>query len=218
MNDVIITENLTKRFGETIILKDVNLRIREGSIVGVVGRNGSGKTILLKMICGLMLPSSGSVTVHGQRIGVDRDFAADTGVLIETPEFLPTQSGIQCLQSLSVITGKKKKEELKKLLMLVGLDPESKKPVGKYSLGMRQRLGIAQAILDNPSLLLLDEPMNGLDKHGVQDMRRLLSNLRNSGKTIVLASHIAEDIALLCDTVYEVDGGMVTERLKKQEQ
>lgn len=216
MSDVIILDHLTKRFGETVVLRDVSFRINEGSIVGVVGRNGSGKTILLKMICGLMLPSSGSVTVHGQRIGVDRDFAADTGVLIETPEFLPTQTGFQCLHSLSVITGKKKKEDLKKLLMLVGLDPESKKPVGKYSLGMRQRLGIAQAILDDPSLLLLDEPMNGLDKHGVQDMRRLLSNLRDSGKTIVLASHIAEDIELLCDRVYEVDGGIVTRREKKR--
>ena len=216
MSDVIILDHLTKRFGETVVLRDVSFRINEGSIVGVVGRNGSGKTILLKMICGLMLPSSGSVTVHGQRIGVDRDFAADTGVLIETPEFLPTQTGFQCLHSLSVITVKKKKEDLKKLLMLVGLDPESKKPVGKYSLGMRQRLGIAQAILDDPSLLLLDEPMNGLDKHGVQDMRRLLSNLRDSGKTIVLASHIAEDIDLLCDRVYEVDGGIVTRREKKR--
>ena len=214
MNKAIILENVTKRFGEAVVLKNVSFQIGEGEIVGIVGRNGSGKTILLKIICGLMLPSSGSVIVHGQRIGIDRDFSADTGVLIENPEFLPSQSGLQCLHSLSVITGKKKKEEIKKLLELVGLDPDSRKPVGKYSLGMRQRLGIAQAILDNPSLLLLDEPMNGLDKHGVQDMRRLLSNLRDGGKTIVLASHIAEDIDLLCDTVYEVDDGLVTERVK----
>lgn len=209
---VVILKDITKSFGEAVVLNQVNLTVEEGAIIGIIGRNGSGKTILLKIICGLMLPTSGSVSVHGERIGIDRDFPANTGALIETPEFVPYQTAYQNLYSLSLITRKTNKEEIKDVIRQVGLDPESRKPVGKFSLGMRQRLGIAQAILDRPKLLLLDEPMNGLDKTGVKDMRALFSRLRDEGKTILLASHIAEDIDLLCDRVYEIDNGIVSPR------
>lgn len=209
---VVILKDITKSFGEAVVLNQVNLTVEEGAIIGIIGRNGSGKTILLKIICGLMLPTSGSVSVHDERIGIDRDFPANTGALIETPEFVPYQTAYQNLYSLSLITRKTNKEEIKDVIRQVGLDPESRKPVGKFSLGMRQRLGIAQAILDRPKLLLLDEPMNGLDKTGVKDMRALFSRLRDEGKTILLASHIAEDIDLLCDRVYEIDDGIVSPR------
>lgn len=209
---VVTLKDVTKSFGYSVVLNHVNLTVEEGAIIGVIGRNGSGKTILLKIICGLMLPTSGSVCVHGERIGIDRDFPANTGALIETPEFIPYQTAYQNLYSLSLITQKTDKEEIRDIIGQVGLDHESRKPVGKFSLGMRQRLGIAQAIMEHPKLLLLDEPMNGLDKAGVKDMRTLFSRLRDEGKTILLASHIAEDIDLLCDSVYEIDNGIVSLR------
>lgn len=207
---VVELENVTKQFGDVVILKDVNLAVEKGEIVGIIGYNGCGKTILMKMVCGLMLPSSGSVTVFGKKIGVDRDFSERTGVLIETPEFLPYQSAFQNLYGLSRISGKVAKADVCRILERVGLDPGSKKRVEKYSLGMRQRLGIAQAILDDPALLLLDEPMNALDKNGVSDMRELFLRLRGDGKTIILASHSAEDIAILCDSVYEISNAVMT--------
>ena len=213
---VVTLKDVTKSFGDSTVLKPVNLTVEEGRIVGLVGRNGSGKTILLKIICGLMLPTSGSVYVHGERIGGDRDFPRDTGILIETPEFIPYQTAYQNLHALSLITRKTGKEEIRDIIRQAGLDPESRKPVGKFSLGMRQRLGIAQAIMEQPKLLLLDEPMNGLDKTGVKDMRTLFSRLRDAGKTILLASHMAEDIDLLCDSVYEIDDGIVSLRSQPQ--
>jgi len=209
---VVILKDVTKSFGESVVLNQVNLTVEEGAIIGLIGRNGSGKTILLKIICGLMLPTSGSVSVHGERIGIDRDFPANTGALIEMPEFIPYQTAYQNLYALSLIARKTGKEEIKDVIRKVGLDPESRKPVGKFSLGMRQRLGIAQAIMEHPKLLLLDEPMNGLDKAGVKDMRALFSRLRDEGKTILLASHMAEDVDLLCDSVYEIDNGIVSLR------
>lgn len=209
---VITLKDVTKSFGDSVVLNHVNLTVEEGAIVGIIGRNGSGKTILLKIICGLMLPTSGSVCVHGERIGTDRDFPSSTGTLIEMPEFIPYQTAYKNLYALSLIARKVGKEEIKDVIRRVGLDPESNKPVGKFSLGMRQRLGIAQAIMEQPKLLLLDEPMNGLDKAGVKDMRAMFSRLRDEGKTILLASHIAEDIDLLCDSVYEIDNGIVSLR------
>ena len=208
--NIITVEDITKSFGEVTVLDHVNLTVDEGTIVGIRGRNGSGKTILLKIICGLMLPTTGTVQVQGERIGKDRDFSANTGILIETPEFLPYQSGYQNLHSISLISGQLGREEIRDVIRLVGLDPDSRKPVGKYSLGMRQRLGIAQAIMEHPKLLLLDEPMNGLDKSGVQDMRELFLHLKEEGTTILLASHIAEDLEKLCDQVYEIDCGVMT--------
>ena len=145
--------------------------------------------------------------MDGVRIGKDRDFAPDTGVLIETPSFISYESGLRNLRDLAAIQKKITVDQVRDAIRLVGLDPDDKKRVGKYSLGMRQRLGIAQAIMENPSLIILDEPMNGLDKEGVEDMRILFAKLRDEGKTILLASHAAEDIDILCDSVYELDNG-----------
>ena len=206
--DIIELHHVTKRFGDVKAIDDVSLVIPSGKITGLVGRNGSGKTVLMKIILGLTRPDSGETIVAGKRMGVDCDLAENTGAIIETPGFLPHESGLRNLKHLAGISGKASTDDIRKAMKLVGLDPDSRKHVGKYSLGMRQRLGLAQAIMEDPDILILDEPMNGLDKEGVLEMRRYLLQLKSQGKTILVASHSTEDIDALCDVVYEVDRGM----------
>ena len=207
--NIISVKNLSKDFGQERVLKSVTRDFEKGKIHGIVGRNGSGKTVLFKCICGLMHPEEGVILVNGKRVGRDVDMPEDIGAIIEAPGFLPNYSGYKNLRFLANIRRKIGKEEILNVLKTVGLDPESRKHVGKYSLGMRQRLGIAQAIMEDPEILILDEPMNGLDNAGVQDIRALLLELKAQGKTILLASHNHEDIAALCDTVHEMDGGVL---------
>lgn len=209
METCIEVQNVVKRFRDQVVLKNVSISFEKGKIHGIVGRNGSGKTVLFKCICGLMHPEEGVILVNGERVGRDVDMPEDIGAIIEAPGFLPNYSGYKNLRFLANIRRKIGKEEILSVLKTVGLDPESRKHVGKYSLGMRQRLGIAQAIMEDPEILILDEPMNGLDNAGVQDIRALLLELKAQGKTILLASHNHEDIAALCDTVHEMDGGVL---------
>ena len=189
------------------ILKDISMHFERGKIHGLIGRNGSGKTMLMKCICGFVKPTSGEITVDGMRIGKDCDFPKNAGIIIETPGFIPYYSGYKNLKLLADLRGKISREDIRKTMEKVGLNPDLKRHVRKYSLGMRQRLGLAQAIMENPDLLILDEPMNGLDKDGVADMREYLLALKEQGKTILIASHSAEDIDILCDTVCEMDKG-----------
>ncbi len=211
MDDIVIrVEGVYKRFGTDTVLKDVSRSFERGRIHGIVGNNGSGKTVLMKCICGFLIPDGGSITVNGERVGVDVDFPRDMGLIIETPGFLPNVTGLKNLEILASLNKKIGLEGIAAAIRRVGLDPLMKKPVGKYSLGMRQRLGIAQAIMENPSLLILDEPLNGLDKHGVREMRQLIKGLKEQGKTILLASHNQGDIDELCDTVCEMDAGVMT--------
>ena len=209
METCIEVQNVVKRFRDQVVLKNVSISFEKGKIHGIVGRNGSGKTVLFKCICGLKHPEEGVILVNGKRVGRDVDMPEDIGAIIEAPGFLPNYSGYKNLRFLANIRRKIGKEEILNVLKTVGLDPESRKHVGKYSLGMRQRLGIAQAIMEDPEILILDEPMNGLDNAGVQDIRALLLELKAQGKTILLASHNHEDIAALCDTVHEMDGGVL---------
>ena len=209
METCIEVQNVVKRFRDQVVLKNVLISFEKGKIHGIVGRNGSGKTVLFKCICGLMHPEEGVILVNGKRVGRDVDMPEDIGAIIEAPGFLPNYSGYKNLRFLANIRQKIGKEEILNVLKTVGLDPESRKHVGKYSLGMRQRLGIAQAIMEDPEILILDELMNGLDNAGVQDIRALLLELKAQGKTILLASHNHEDIAALCDTVHEMDGGVL---------
>ncbi|WP_446806508.1 ABC transporter ATP-binding protein [Hominenteromicrobium mulieris] len=209
METCIEVQNVVKRFRDQVVLKNVSISFEKGQIHGIVGRNGSGKTVLFKCICGLMHPEEGVIRVNGKRVGRDVDMPEDIGAIIEAPGFLPNYSGYKNLRFLANIRRKIGKAEILNVLKTVGLDPESRKHVGKYSLGMRQRLGIAQAIMEDPEILILDEPMNGLDNAGVQDIRALLLELKAQGKTILLASHNHEDIAALCDTVHEMDGGVL---------
>ena len=194
-------------FGTEEVLHGITKEFLPGKIHGIVGNNGSGKTVLMKCICGFLHPTSGKILVNQKEVGKDMDFPDSLGAMIETPGFLPNLTGIKNLELLASLRGKIGKEEIIQSLRRVGLDPALKKGVGKYSLGMRQRLGIAQAIMENPDLLILDEPFNGLDKDGVAQMRQLILSLRSEGKTILLASHSQLDIQLLCDTVCEMDAG-----------
>lgn len=201
----IVVEHVSKSFGKEQILKDVNLVIPKGKIFGVVGNNGSGKTVLMKCICGFMRPDGGKIHVNGKQVGKECDFPDGLGVIIETPGFIPNISGYQNLKILASLKGRIGKKEIMESLTRVGLDPSMRKPVSKYSLGMRQRLGIAQAIMEEPDVLILDEPFNGLDKAGVAHMRQLLKELKDNGKSILLASHNAQDIEELCDDVHEME-------------
>lgn len=210
MAAIIEVKNVVKTFKETAVLYDISVSFETGQIHGLIGRNGSGKTVLMKCICGFMRPTSGTITVAGKQVGKDVDIPPNMGVIIEAPGFLPAYSGFKNLSLLAGIQKKIGKREIENVLTRVGLDPTSKKHVGKYSLGMRQRLGIAQAIMEDPDILLLDEPMNGLDNHGVEDIRNLLLSLKEEGKTIVLASHSMEDIHFLCDTVHQMEAGVLT--------
>lgn len=209
-NIAISVQNVSKSFGQERVLKSVSRDFEKGKIHGIVGNNGSGKTVLMKCICGFLISTEGTVTVNGKRVGRDVDFPPDLGLIIETPGFLPNLSGAKNLEILASLNKKIGLAEIADSIRRVGLDPLMKKPVGKYSLGMRQRLGIAQAIMEDPALLILDEPLNGLDKHGVREMRDLIKGLKADGKTILLASHNQGDIDELCDTVCEMDAGVMT--------
>ena len=207
---IVSVNNVTKKFRENTVLNNVSLELETGTVTGLIGRNGSGKTMLMKCILGLVSPNSGSITVRGKRVGKDIDIPDNVGVILETPGFLPNFSAYNNLMQLAKIRRKIGKAEVRTAIERVGLNPDDKKHVGKYSLGMRQRLGLAQAIMEDPDLLILDEPMNGLDKDGVKDMRQYLLDLKAHGKTILIASHSAEDIDVLCDTVCEMDKGVLT--------
>lgn len=207
MAEIIRVENVTKRFGDTIALDDINLSFERGKIYGVTGRNGSGKTVLFKMMIGYLRPTSGRIVVEGKEIGKDIDFADNVGIIIENPGFLSRYTGCKNLEYLASIRKRIGKTQIRESMERVGLEPDSRKKVGKYSLGMRQRLGIAQAIMENPDILILDEPMNGLDNQGVVDVRNILLGLKEEGKTVILASHNKEDIEVLCDAVYEIEHG-----------
>lgn len=202
-------QNVVKRFGKATVLDHVSLNIEKGSIHGLVGRNGSGKTLLLKCICGMIPVTEGRILYKGKEIGKEIELPDHMGALIESPGFLEEYDGLWNLRFLGMMTGVTDRNHLMDLLSLVGLDPNSRLKVSKYSMGMKQRLGIAQAILEDPELLLLDEPMNGLDNHGVGEMRKLFRKLNEKGTTIIIASHIADDIRILCDRVTYLDQGKI---------
>lgn len=210
MDTIIDVQHVSKSFGEEQVLKNICRSFEIGKIHGIVGNNGSGKTVLMKCICGFLRPDSGKIYVNYKEVGKDMDFPDDLGIIIETPGFLPNISGFKNLQLLASLKKKASDAVIRDAIMKVGLDPYMKKPVGKYSLGMRQRLGLAQALMEDPQLLILDEPLNGLDKHGAAHIRELIKSLRDEGKTVLLASHNQMDIDELCDTVCEMDGGVMT--------
>ena len=203
----IIVNDVSKAFRGEMVLKNVSVKCRPGHIYGFVGKNGSGKTVLFKIICGLVNPDSGTVEVEGKKLGEEIDFPESMGLIIEQPGFLYTCSGFENLRYLASIKHKIDKEKIRETMAMVGLDWRMKKWVGHYSLGMRQRLGIAQAIMEDPNIIILDEPMNGLDKNGVEEIRKLLLFMKDERKIIVIASHNAEDIRVLCDEVHEMEQG-----------
>lgn len=216
-NYIIKIENLTKRFGNVTVLNNVNVNFEKEKIYGIVGRNGSGKTMLMKCICGFLKPTEGTITVSEKVVGKDVEIPPDIGVIIETPGFVTNYSGYKNLKLLASVRGKITNDEIVEAMNIVGLDAKNRKHVGKYSLGMRQRLGIAQAIMEKPKILILDEPMNGLDNDGVQHIRNVLLELKEQGTTIILASHNKEDIDVLCDRVCYMDKGRIAIREDNEE-
>ena len=213
MDNIISVTKVGLTIGKTQILKDINVDFEEGKIHGLIGRNGSGKTMLMKCICGFIKVTQGEIIVDGKRVGKDVDFPKDMGIIIETPGFIPYYSGYKNLKLLAGLNNKIGREQMREAMQKVGLDPDLKRHVKKYSLGMRQRLGLAQAIMENPKILVLDEPFNGLDKDGVKEMREYLLSYKEQGKTILICSHSAEDISVLCETVHEMDRGTI-ERIR----
>lgn len=213
MQDIVVrVTGISKFFGKTEVLHDIHLQLKEGYIYGLVGRNGSGKTMLLKCICGFVSPTKGNVTVYGKVIGRDTEFAEDVGFIIENPGFLPQYNAYKNLAYLYSARQRIDKEKIRKMIRLVGLDPDDRKKVGKFSMGMRQRLGIAQALMEDPGIVLVDEPFNGLDQTGVEEIRSVFLQMKKEGKTILLVSHNREDIDVLCDEVYEIDRGILSRK------
>ena len=209
MNDYIQLTNISKTFGKQTVLQPLTMGFEEGMIHGIIGRNGSGKTVLMKMILGILQPTTGTVIVGDKRIGKDVDFPESAGAIIETIEFIPYMSAYQNLADIAAMRGNLSKTQIKEVLEMVGLGNVGRKHVSKFSMGMRQRLAIAQAVMESPKLLILDEPMNGMDEKGVEEMRQLILSRKAAGTTIILSSHNIEDIRILCDQVYRIDAGVV---------
>ena len=194
---------------EQLILDNISMEAQAGEAVGLIGGNGSGKTMLMKCICGFNTVYTGEIKVNGKIVREDVEFPENTSFIIETPGFIPYMTGFENLKILAKIKNKISDEEIRNYMELVGLDSYSKKSVKKYSLGMRQRLGIAQALMENPDLLILDEPFNGLDKNMTLRIRDVLIEEKQKGKTILLVSHNEKDIEYICDRIYEIDGGKI---------
>lgn len=209
MSDYIQLTNISKTFGKQTVLQPLTMGFEEGMIHGIIGRNGSGKTVLMKMILGILQPTTGTVIVGDKRIGKDVDFPESASAIIETIEFIPYMSAYQNLADIAAMRGNLSKTQIKEVLEMVGLGNVGRKHVSKFSMGMRQRLAIAQAVMESPKLLILDEPMNGMDEKGVEEMRRLILARKAAGTTVILSSHNIEDIRILCDQVYRIDAGVV---------
>lgn len=200
---------LTKKYKEQTVLNNITVEFKPNEIAGLVGRNGSGKTMLLKSICGFVRPTSGTIRINGEFLNLTSDVTLDMGILIENPGFLPNYSAYENLKILAMIQGNLSKKDIMKAMDVVDLDINSHKKVGKFSMGMKQKLGIAQAILGEPQIILLDEPMNSLDMRCIEKVRSYLIEIKRQERIIILASHSKEDIEMLCDNVYTMEFGQL---------
>lgn len=217
MENIICVENVNKSYKGNQVLQNINISFETGKIHGIIGRNGSGKTVLIKTICGFVHPDTGRVLVDGKIIGKDIDFPKNIGAIIEAPGFLPNASAYKNLEYLASLRRVIGKEEIRKAIEIVGLNPDDKKHVGKYSLGMKQRLGLAQAIMENPDILILDEPINGLDPEGIRWLREFLKDFVKQGKTVLLTSHYMSELELTVDRVVGISNGHVVLNDKREQ-
>lgn len=208
--------HVTKTIKDNMILNDINLEMESGKIYGFVGINGSGKTMLMRMIAGLIRPTEGTVSVDGKELHKEISFPPDMGIIIEKPELLNHLTGLENLKLLAGIKKKVTEEQMKGFLKQFGLDPNDKRPLRKYSLGMKQKIGIIQAIMEDPQLLIVDEPFNALDEGTVELLRKLFDEYRQQGKLIIMTSHHSEDIELLCDEIIYMQDGRVKEKVLKE--
>lgn len=211
-NDTIAVNvlNVSKTIRKRLILDDVNWQVEVGEFSGIYGINGSGKSMLLRVISGLVLPNSGTVHVFGNQVGRDNEFPPDLGAMIDGPGFLLDRSGSYNLQLLASIRNLISQQRIVEVLSMVGLDPGDKRPVRTYSTGMRQRLGIAQAIMEHPKLLMLDEPTSALDTDGTRQIEMILKEMQRQGVTIIIVSHKDSELHTLCDSIYKMHNGKLT--------
>ncbi|KOR90173.1 ABC transporter ATP-binding protein [Paenibacillus solani] len=214
----IIVEGVSKAFHGIPVLSNIHLEVEQGSTIGIVGANGSGKSVLFKIICGFIAPNQGRVYIRGKQLGTELDFPENVGVFINSPGYIGIYSGFKNLKFLADINRRIGSTEIKEAMKLVGLDPELKTHVANYSLGMKQKLGIAQAIMEGQDILVLDEPFNALDYQTYNDMKEIIRGLKAENKTMLLTSHNYDDLESLCDTLYIIQGGhmeLLTEELKE---
>lgn len=205
----VILEDIKKEIRHNRILDGISLKMEGGKIYGLQGKNGSGKTMLLKTICGLLRPTEGKVWIDGEQLGVNRDFPEDVGALIEVPQFIGWYTAFQNLSDLAQIRDRITPEDIDAVIEEVGLTKDKNKKFRQYSLGMKQKLGIAAAIMENPKLILLDEPTNALDEESVERLRYSLMKRREEGSLIVIASHDAEELSFLSDEIFILEGGKI---------
>ncbi len=210
--------NLTKRISGNLILDNINIKMTDGKIYGLKGKNGSGKTMLMRAICGLILPTEGEVIIDGQVLGKDISFPNSLGALIESPGFIANYSGFKNLKILSEIQDKIDDNKINEVLAMVGLDPKEKKKFKKYSLGMKQKLGIAAAIMEEPEIIILDEPTNALDESSVISLRKTLQKYRDAGALIIISCHDSEELEFLSDEIFFMENGRLKPYNKRQKE
>jgi len=201
-------ENVSKTIRNNEVLKDISLHFESGHIYGFVGRNGSGKTMLFRLIAGLIKPTRGSVRYNGKVLGTELDIIPRLGLVIENVGLYPEFTGLRNLKMLAKINSVIGEAEIREAITRVGLDPDDRCTVRKYSLGMKQRIVLAQAIMERPDVLILDEPTNALDEDGVEQIRDLIRGEKERGALVLIASHNREDISTLCDVIYSMRGGV----------
>lgn len=209
MSVIVKIESLNKTIKKVPILCDISMELEGGKVYGLKGKNGSGKTMLMRAVCGLIRATSGSVTVDGKELGKDISFPPSIGVLLENPSFISNYTGYKNLQMLAAIQKRIDDEQIRKTLVKVGLEPDDKRTYKKYSLGMKQRLGIAAAIMENPDIIILDEPINALDEAGAAQVRDILNEHKNRGALIILACHDGDELRFLSDEIFTLSDGKV---------
>lgn len=211
-------KNVGKEIRGVTVLHDINARFEAGTVYGLWGKNGCGKTMLMRVLCNLIHPTKGAVIVNGKELGKDCGYPVSMGALIENPAFLNDYTGFQNLQILASIQGRVGPEEVKEAIRMAGLDPEDKRKYRKYSLGMKQRLGIACAIMEKPDVVILDEPINAIDENGVEQVRKILNDLKKRGTLIVIACHDKDEMQLLADEIYLMGEGTILRHIVKGEE
>lgn len=210
MGTVVRLEDYCKSFKSAEVLKNINLTLESGEVIGLKGKNGSGKTMLMRAISGLILPTSGKVYINDKELGRHISFPPSIGILIENPSFISNYTGFKNLKILASIQNRISDDEIRDAIRKVGLDPDDKRTFKKYSLGMKQRLGIAAAIMERPDIVILDEPINALDEAGAGLIKGLLDELKANGSLIIIACHDTEELNYLSDEIYEIYDGEIT--------
>ena len=218
MGTVVRLEDYCKSFKSAEVLKNINLTLESGKVIGLKGKNGSGKTMLMRAISGLILPTSGKVYINDKELGRQISFPPSIGILIENPSFISNYTGFKNLKILASIQNRISDDEIRDAIRKVGLDPDDKRTFKKYSLGMKQRLGIAAAIMERPDIVILDEPINALDEAGAGLIKGLLDELKANGSLIIIACHDTEELNYLSDEIYEIYDGEITGHIEQPDE